>query len=334
MRASTLVALGFVLVGGGCDDDTTVTPTSVPGADLAAAPSGDLSVPPGPAADLAVPTPTVVEVVAGDGLMFSPTSVTIPVGGTVRWRNTGLIPHTVTSGTGSAASANPGALFDDLVVRPGRHVRIHVHDRRDAALLLSLPRIHEHEGHRRRHALVLDGEPRRRGDGRRRIDDDVIAAVERAGEVLQRKRRRRIGDLAVEVVGRVVTRAGEALARERDDAVHVRADRRHGVDAELVAQHEQVRAGEEARVADLQRRRRPGVDGAGAGRQRQILVGSREISGAARSAGAIAPPPPQALPTSAAPVTTQKRRRVHSLWVAIASPGHRAASPAARSSAD
>ena len=119
MRASTLVALGFVLVGGGCDDDTTVTPTSVPGADLAAAPSGDLSVPPGPAADLAVPTPTVVEVVAGDGLMFSPASVTIPVGGTVRWRNTGSIPHTVTSGTGSAASANPGALFDDQWFGPG-----------------------------------------------------------------------------------------------------------------------------------------------------------------------------------------------------------------------
>jgi len=112
MRATTLVTLGLCLLWTGCDDDTTVTPTSVPGADLAAAaPTGDLSAP--AAADLAMPAPTVVEVVAGDGLMFSPASVTIPVGGTVRWRNTGTVPHTVTSGTGSAASANPGALFDD-----------------------------------------------------------------------------------------------------------------------------------------------------------------------------------------------------------------------------
>jgi len=118
MRASTFVTLCFVFVGTGCDDDTTnVTPTSVPGADLAA-PSGDLSTAPG--ADLAMPpAPTVVEVTAGDGLMFSPASVTIPVGGTVRWRNTGSFLHTVTSGTGSAAGANPGALFDDTSLGAG-----------------------------------------------------------------------------------------------------------------------------------------------------------------------------------------------------------------------
>jgi len=115
MRASTLFTLCLVLAGSGCDDDT-VTPTNVPGADLAS-PTGDLAAPPG--ADLAMPVATVVEVTASDGLMFSPASVTIPVGGTVRWRNTGSVLHTVTSGTGSAASANPGALFDDMSLGPG-----------------------------------------------------------------------------------------------------------------------------------------------------------------------------------------------------------------------
>jgi plastocyanin len=71
------------------------------------------------AGDMANATPTVVEVQTTDGLMFSPSSVTIPVGGTVRWRNSGSVTHTVTSGTSSMASANPGALFDHNPLAPG-----------------------------------------------------------------------------------------------------------------------------------------------------------------------------------------------------------------------
>jgi plastocyanin len=107
--------LGLGLVASGCGDDTTSAVTSIPGFDLSA-PTGDLAGV--PVTDMATATPMVVEVTAGDGLMFSPASVTIPVGGTVRWRNTGTILHTVTSGTGSTGPS-PGALFDDLALSGG-----------------------------------------------------------------------------------------------------------------------------------------------------------------------------------------------------------------------
>ena len=119
MRTYTWATFCLVLAAGGCGDDTTVVsgPTSVPGADLAVATGGDMSAAAG--ADMATAAPTVVEVQTTDGLMFSPTSVTIPVGGTVRWRNTGTVTHTVTSGASSAAASSPGALFDHNPLAPG-----------------------------------------------------------------------------------------------------------------------------------------------------------------------------------------------------------------------
>ena len=116
MRAWAIVTLGLALAAGGCGDDTTVGAASIPGADLAA-PTGDLAAVPG--SDMATAAPTLVEVTAGDGLMFVPAAVTIKVGTTVRWRNIGSILHTVTSGASSAASSNPGAVFDDLALSPG-----------------------------------------------------------------------------------------------------------------------------------------------------------------------------------------------------------------------
>jgi plastocyanin len=118
MRTYGWATFCLVLAAGGCGDDTTIVtgPTSVPGADLAVA-SGDMSAVAG--ADMATAAPTVVEVTTTDGLMFSPSSVTIRVGGTVRWRNTGSVVHTVTSGASSMASSNPGALFDHNPLAPG-----------------------------------------------------------------------------------------------------------------------------------------------------------------------------------------------------------------------
>jgi plastocyanin len=84
---------------------------------MAAAAPADMSAV--SAGDMATPTPAVVEVQTTDGLMFSPSSVTIAVGGTVRWRNTGSVAHTVTSGTSSMSSANPGAVFDHNPLAPG-----------------------------------------------------------------------------------------------------------------------------------------------------------------------------------------------------------------------
>ena len=53
-----------------------------------------------------------LEIVAGDALMFAPVSLSVPVGTTVRFRNGGSTPHTVTSGASSNLADSPGALFD------------------------------------------------------------------------------------------------------------------------------------------------------------------------------------------------------------------------------
>ena len=53
-----------------------------------------------------------IEIEASDALMFSPAKLTVVVGTTVHWRNTGTVAHTVTSGASSKAADSPGALFD------------------------------------------------------------------------------------------------------------------------------------------------------------------------------------------------------------------------------
>ena len=53
-----------------------------------------------------------IEIEASDALMFSPAKLTVIVGTTVHWRNTGAVAHTVTSGASSQAADSPGALFD------------------------------------------------------------------------------------------------------------------------------------------------------------------------------------------------------------------------------
>ena len=53
-----------------------------------------------------------IEIEASDALMFSPAKLTVVVGTTVHWRNTGTVPHTVTSGASSKAADSPGVLFD------------------------------------------------------------------------------------------------------------------------------------------------------------------------------------------------------------------------------
>jgi plastocyanin len=53
-----------------------------------------------------------VEIAAGDSLTFSPAHLTVAAGTTVRWRNSGSIEHTVTSGASSKPADSPGTLFD------------------------------------------------------------------------------------------------------------------------------------------------------------------------------------------------------------------------------
>ena len=53
-----------------------------------------------------------IEIEASDTLMFSPAKLTVVVGTTVHWRNTGTVAHTVTSGASSKAADAPGVLFD------------------------------------------------------------------------------------------------------------------------------------------------------------------------------------------------------------------------------
>jgi plastocyanin len=94
----------------GCDDEgSTVTPTSVPPIDMAAAPSTDLAAGGGPVADMAsapgFPTTASVTVGPNNSLSYAPATVDIAAGGTVTWTWAAGItmPHTVTSGDTPAA---------------------------------------------------------------------------------------------------------------------------------------------------------------------------------------------------------------------------------------
>jgi plastocyanin len=61
----------------------------------------------------------VTQVQAQGSLTFSPATVTVAVGSTVRWTNSSSVTHSVTSGTGSSATSGmfdhplgPGSTFD------------------------------------------------------------------------------------------------------------------------------------------------------------------------------------------------------------------------------
>ncbi|MCU1283126.1 MAG: plastocyanin [bacterium] len=122
MRAYAMIAICSLVAMSGCGDDTSMAgPTSVPPADLATPAVADLSAVAGAdmtAGDMAT-AGAITEVTTTNGLMFVPASVTIARGGTVRWRNVGSVTHTVTSGASSAASSNPGILFDQNPLAPG-----------------------------------------------------------------------------------------------------------------------------------------------------------------------------------------------------------------------
>ncbi|HZS40390.1 MAG TPA: plastocyanin/azurin family copper-binding protein [Polyangia bacterium] len=57
-------------------------------------------------------SPAANEIDASDALTFSPSRLSVVVGTTVHWRNTGSALHTVTSGASSKAADSPGAVFD------------------------------------------------------------------------------------------------------------------------------------------------------------------------------------------------------------------------------
>jgi plastocyanin len=56
--------------------------------------------------------PGAIEVQATNAITFLPSHLTVTVGSTVRWVNSGGVPHTITSGASSQPSDQPGALFD------------------------------------------------------------------------------------------------------------------------------------------------------------------------------------------------------------------------------
>jgi plastocyanin len=105
----TILTLGVY----SCGDDTTNLLPPPPPID-APAPVVD------GATDGAAPAPGgTVNVSAENSLMFSPANITIPRGTTVKWTNTGNVLHTVTSGTGSGAGGNAGAIFDSQLPAGG-----------------------------------------------------------------------------------------------------------------------------------------------------------------------------------------------------------------------
>jgi len=110
MKKKWLVAvlagvLGLVVVlGAGCGSNTTTptTPKTTPKTTPSTSPSGAKSV-------------KIVD------FAFEPSSMTVPVGTTVTWTNSGAVAHTVTSDTGAFGSGQlqPGATYQFTFSAPG-----------------------------------------------------------------------------------------------------------------------------------------------------------------------------------------------------------------------
>lgn len=71
-----------------------------------------------------------VDVTNTGGFAFSPTTLTVPVGSTVTWRNTTSAPHTVTSDDGKTFDGmlSTGGTFTFMFTKPGTyayHCNIH-----------------------------------------------------------------------------------------------------------------------------------------------------------------------------------------------------------------
>jgi plastocyanin len=95
--------------------------------------SSESSAPPPAAAPAPPPPPSAsgesqdektVEVTMKD-IQFMPHEITVPAGGTVRWKNTDKPPHTVTKTKGpgkdfDSGTLQPGATFEQRFERPGR----------------------------------------------------------------------------------------------------------------------------------------------------------------------------------------------------------------------
>jgi|GEM_PF-2526420 len=79
---------------------------------------------PGTAASSQKPAPTgeLIAIKAGDSF-FEPQQMTVAVGTTVRWENTGLLPHTVTAADGQFASGfmDVGQTFEYTFTEPGTY---------------------------------------------------------------------------------------------------------------------------------------------------------------------------------------------------------------------
>ena len=65
------------------------------------------------------PPPGEIHRVSLDEFSIRPGAITINVGDTVRWRNTGVITHTSTSGTGGAFPGSSNGIWDSGIMNPG-----------------------------------------------------------------------------------------------------------------------------------------------------------------------------------------------------------------------
>jgi plastocyanin len=77
-------------------------------------------------AAVALPSGPIQNAVATDSasiMGFEPRALTIPAGSTIRWRNNGKLPHSMTADDGSFASGaiEPGGTFEYTFVEPGSY---------------------------------------------------------------------------------------------------------------------------------------------------------------------------------------------------------------------
>lgn len=109
-RWERLAVVGAILAVAGCGGSSGAPPPPPEPPPVPGAPAGE-----------AEREGTTVEV-RMENIQYMPREVSVPVGGTVRWKNTDTPPHTVTSESGGFDSGQlqPGETYEHRFERPGK----------------------------------------------------------------------------------------------------------------------------------------------------------------------------------------------------------------------
>lgn len=127
------LALGLVAVGCGGDDDDSSGDGGAAATTEQTAPTEKQA----PGGDSAAGEQVAIEVVDID---YEPKDATVPKGATVKWTNTGNLPHTVTKQDGpgpdfDSGTLQPGDTYEETFTAPGKIAYLcTIHEGQDGSL--------------------------------------------------------------------------------------------------------------------------------------------------------------------------------------------------------